>query len=106
VPAGGRRAAHATVDAPREYAAVDRTAAFVPAFVTGMLDGVAADAELAVAVNGRVAATTRAYPSGGRMLYGAIVPPASFRPGANAVSVLQVLPGDRLRTIGATGGGR
>ena len=39
------------------------------------------------------------------MLYGAIVPPASLRPGANAVSVLEVLPGNRLRTIGSTGAG-
>ena len=105
VPASAGGGAHATVDAPGEYAAVDPTAPFVPAFVTGRLDGVAADAELAVAVDGRVAATTRAYPSGRRMLYGAIVPPASFRPGANAVSVLEVLPGNRLRTIGSTGAG-
>jgi len=105
VPASAGGGAHATVDAAGEYAAVDPTAPFVPAFVTGRLDGVAADAELAVAVDGRVAATTRAYPSGRRMLYGAIVPPASFRPGANAVSVLEVLPGSRLRTIGSTGAG-
>ena len=88
------------MDAPAEYAAVDPAAAFVPAFVTGRLEGVPADAELAVAVNGRVEATTRAYPSGRQMLYGAIVRPSSLRPGANAVAVLQVLPGARLRCSG------
>ena len=104
-PGGARGEPRATVDAPAEFAAVDPAAPSVPAFVTGRLEGVRADAELAVAVNGRVEATTRAYPSGRRMLYGAIVRPASLRPGANAVSVLQVLPGARLRLLGTTGAG-
>jgi hypothetical protein len=102
VPGGPR----ATVDAPDDYAGVDPTAPFVPVFVTGRVEGLAPDAEMAIAVNGRVEATTRAYPAGRRMLYGAVVPPSSLRRGPNVVTVLQVLPGGALRAIGGAGSGR
>jgi hypothetical protein len=96
----------ATIDARGDYADVDAAAPFVPAFVTGRVDGLAPDAEMAIAVNGRVEATTRAYPAGRRMLYGAVVPPAALRAGPNAVTVLHVAPGGALRTIGGAGDGR
>ena len=100
-PSGGPRA---TVDGARDYRAVDRRAAVLPLQVAGRVDGLRPDAELAVAVNGRVAATTRAYPREGRLLYAALIPPGSLRDGPNAITVLEVLPGDRLRTIGTAGG--
>jgi Sulfatase len=69
---------------------VDPEAPIVPAFVTGRADGLPAGAVLAVAVGGRVEATTRTYRRSGRTLYAALVPPDSLRPGANAVTVLEV----------------
>ena len=45
-------------------------------FVSGSADGLAPGTEIAVAVNGRVAATTRTYREDGRVVYDALVPPA------------------------------
>ena len=56
---------------------------------------------LAVAVDGRVAATTRVYRDAGGLQYAAMVPPESLRPGAHSVAVLEVLPSG-LRRIGGT----
>jgi hypothetical protein len=93
--------ARATVDAPQELRALDHESAVLPAYVSGAVDGLPADALLAVAVNGRVEATTRVLRTDDGSVYAAIVPPSSLRDGANTVMVLEVLPGDRLRPIGA-----
>ena len=69
---------------------VDADAAAVPAFISGEADGLEPGAELAVAVGGRVEATTRVYRNGGRSVYAALVPPSSLRPGPNEISVLAV----------------
>ncbi|HKH17863.1 MAG TPA: sulfatase-like hydrolase/transferase [Solirubrobacteraceae bacterium] len=79
---------------------VDHEAAVLPSFVSGRAEGLAADAELAVAVNGRVEGTTRVYRDGGHPVYAALVPPSSLRDGTNAVTVLQVLPRGELRPLG------
>jgi hypothetical protein len=50
---------------------------------------------LAVAVNGRIAQTTRAY--GNR--YAALVPPSSLHAGDNEVATFQVLPSGELRVL-------
>ena len=97
VSAGGPRA---TIDDAGDYAAVDTGAAVLPAYVSGAIEGLRANAEVAVAVNGRVEATTRVYRDDGRMTFAAMVRPAALRDGPNAITVLQVLPGDRLRAIG------
>jgi hypothetical protein len=91
----------ATVDAPHELRTIDHESAVLPAYVSGAVDGLPADAMLAVAVNGRVEATTRVLRSDAGLVYAALVPPASLKDGANTAMVLQVLPGDRLRPIGA-----
>ena len=83
-----------------DYRRVDGRSGELPAFVSGEVDGLPANAELAVAVNGRVEATTRAYRKGGRMVFAAMVRPSALRDGPNAVTVLEVLPGARLRTLG------
>lgn len=95
--AGGARA---TIDAPEEYDALDVGALRIPAYVSGAVQGLAEDAEVAVAVNGRVESTTRVYRDGGSMVFASVVPPASLREGRNTIAVLQVLPGSALRTIG------
>jgi hypothetical protein len=55
-----------------------------------------------VAVDGRVAATTRVYRDADGLQYAALVPPASLGPGSHSVDVLQVMPGGDLRRIGGT----
>ena len=79
---------------------VDADAAAVPAFVSGEADGLEPGAELAVAVDGRVEATTRVYRNGGRSVYAALVPPSSLRPGPNEISVLAVGADGELTPLG------
>jgi hypothetical protein len=69
-----------------------------PPFVSGEVEGVAAGDELALAVGGRVVATTRVYREGDRSRYTALVPPSPLRDGANPVRVFHVV-GDELRPL-------
>jgi len=85
VPSGGK------------HVMVDNTNGVLPSFVSGPVEGIGPDTVLAVAVNGRVQATTRAYRDGGRSVFAALVPPSSLREGPNAVSVFEVLAGGGLR---------
>jgi hypothetical protein len=80
------------------------TASVVPAVVSGDITGLSDDAVIAVAVNGRVVATTRVFTDAGQRQYSAVLPPSALRPGSNRVVVLEVLAGDRLRAIGPRGG--
>ena len=78
---------------------VDNGNGVLPAFVSGPVKGLEPDTVLAVAVNGRVQATTRAYRDGGRSVFTALVPPSSLREGPNAVSLFEVLAGGELRPL-------
>jgi Sulfatase len=69
-----------------------------PPFASGELNGPPPGAELALAVDGRVVATTRVYRNGDRSLYTALVPPSPLRDGANPVRVFHVV-GDELRPL-------
>ena len=103
--AGARRAEggpRATVDGAAELADVDPAGAVVPALVSGSVTGLGRDAVVAIAVNGRVAATTRTFADGDRLAYAAMVPPSALRAGRNAVTVLQVAAGGALRPLGGT----
>ena len=71
----------------------------LPSFVSGRVEGLEPDTVLAVAVNGRVQATTRAYRDGGRSVFAALVPPSSLREGPSAVSVFEVRAGGELRPL-------
>jgi hypothetical protein len=64
----------------------------IPAYVSGRVT-VAPETDLAIAVNGRVVATTRAYRNAGRTIYTAIVPPAALHQGANTLAVYEARPG-------------
>jgi hypothetical protein len=86
VPAGSRRL---VVD----------PAAPLPSFVSGRADGVPPDTEIAVAVNGRVAATTRVYADEGRSVYTALVPPSSLHDGPNAIATLEILATGELHEL-------
>jgi hypothetical protein len=76
---------------------VDDNGAVLPSFVSGRVDGLKPSTELAVAVNGRVEATTRVY---GKSMFAAVVPPSSLREGTNAITVFEIVPGGELRAVG------
>ncbi len=85
---------------PQAYADVDVSSPVLPAaHLVGVVRGVTAGASpvLAVAVNGTVAAVTRAEPGGGgQREFSAMIPPRLLRDGRNDVAVLLVGPGRRL----------
>jgi hypothetical protein len=74
----------------------------LPAFVSGAVSGLEEDVVLAVAVDGRVAATTRVYRDAAGLQYAALVSPEWLGPGRHTVDVLQVLPSGDLRRLGGT----
>jgi hypothetical protein len=65
----------------------------VPAFVNGTIAPSAAGHVLAIAVNGRIVATCRAFRFQGRTRWGAVVPPSALRQGANSVAVFRIPEG-------------
>ncbi len=81
----------ATLDGPPGFQDVDPAGPSVPADISGDIHGPGSGPrELAVALNGRIAATTWSLVSNGREHYTALVPPGAFRPGANSVAVYSV----------------
>ena len=93
-----------TVDRAAEYRRVDPGSGVVPAFVTGRLDRrEPAGLALAVAIDGRIRATTRSWRQGGGTRFSALVPPAALRAGAHTVEVFAVQRGDALRPVAGTG---
>ena len=119
-PAGeliGRRAADLTgppvtdaavqMDGSGLFASVDPGAEVVPSYVTGEAMGVHPGDPVAVAVNGRVEATTRAYEDDVTTRFAAIVPPDVFTPGFNAIDIYRIARdagGRRLARLGGLGG--
>ena len=78
---------------------VDNADGVLPSFVSGRVEGLESDTALAVAVNGRVRATTRSHRDGGRSVFAALVPPTSLREGPNVVTVFEVLASGELRPL-------
>jgi hypothetical protein len=60
--------------------------------VTGSLEGVPTGTDLAVAINGRIAALTRSFhlATDERTLFAAMVPESSFHTGRNHVELFEV----------------
>jgi Sulfatase len=82
---------------PELYDDVDLDSDMVPARIGAELGGPVSGSEvLAVAVNDRIAAVTRAYISEGQASFLAMVDPASFQPGANRIEVFEVTDDGRL----------
>jgi hypothetical protein len=81
------------LDAADELSKLDPSAAIVPAQLTGRVRGAIGRSQrlvLAIAVNGRIEATTETYYDLGDQTYGswsALVNPASYRPGFNDVRI-------------------
>jgi Sulfatase len=73
----------------------------VPAFVDGTARGNLAGHVFAIALNGRIVATCRAFRFKGRTRWGAVVPPSTVHPGSNSVGVYLVRA-NRLVRLGGT----
>ena len=66
----------------------DPAAVYAPAYVQAELPGVTSDpGTIAVAVNGKVAATTRAWQRNGKWMTGVNVPAEAFRKGENSLAL-------------------
>jgi sulfatase-like protein len=70
--------------------AVDTHSDLLPTWIQGDLTGVGPNEDLAVAVNGRIAAMTQSFPVGGQSKFDAMVPEDSLHDGRNNVSVYLV----------------
>jgi hypothetical protein len=88
--AGSRRGASFELDGGGLLGDVDPAGPLVPSLITGEVSGVPAAARLAVAVDGRVAATAARWRDGGTERFSAVVPPTAFARGANSVDLIAV----------------
>jgi hypothetical protein len=105
-----RRGASGDVRAELERAgsfeSFDPTSPFAPAVAEGRLVGSSAPRthDLAVAVNGRIAAVARTFLSRDEVRFSAVIPERMLRPGANYVEVFRVSSVDRAIRLEALGG--
>jgi hypothetical protein len=90
IPRAPATGASASLVDPSRYESVDPDALTVPSLIEGELDGVEPGEELAVAVEGRIGAVTRAFEAAGAVRFVALVPPRSFAEGANRVEVFRI----------------
>lgn len=74
----------------------------IPAFLNGTVRSAAAGKLLAVGLNGKIVATTRAFNFHGRTRWGVVVPPSHLHRGANSFAVYLVR-GGRLVPLGGNG---
>ena len=74
----------------------------IPVHVTGHLRGIPTGRDLAIAVNGRIEATTVSFhlATSKDVIFAAMVPESSFHQGSNRVEVLEIEPGGGLRRLG------
>lgn len=100
-----RGSASARLNGEHLFANVRLSSGFVPSRVVGELDGQPTEGMvLAVAVNGRIAATTRTFVQDRGTHFALLVPELSFRDGRNDVDVFTVDSGSlRLTWVGGTG---
>jgi hypothetical protein len=73
---------------------VDSRGGWVPALIAGRVTGPAAvGRDLAIVLNGRVAATAVSHPSGHDVRFEALVEESFFRPGRNRLALYAISPG-------------
>jgi hypothetical protein len=87
------------LDGAADYANVAPDTRVVPAYVSGAVTGLAAGDEVAVAIDGRIQATTRVRPEGEELVFAALVPPTTLAPGSHAVAIYRVVDPARLREL-------
>ena len=82
----------ATVDSESLLRDLDLSSRLVPANITGQITGEGSEPplDLAIGVNGRIAAVTHAVALGSRTRFSAMVPESAFHDGRNAVEVFAV----------------
>jgi hypothetical protein len=97
----GRRAAasqpgdgRVELEDPGQFDDVDFDSPLLPTWVSGTITALPGGSDLAIVVNGRVAATTKVE----RGHFGALVPPRALRDGENRVEVLEI-DGDTFRKL-------
>jgi sulfatase-like protein len=85
---------HVVFDGERPFVGVDPQATFVPSLVSGTMSGQAkAGDDIALAVNGRIAAVGRLHQVVGQRRFQVMVPPPAFRRGDNLVQLMRVRDG-------------
>jgi hypothetical protein len=91
----------AEIDQERELRAVDLTGEYVPARLTGLIEGDDDDAprDLAVSVEGRIVAVARTYVSAGEERISVLIPDSALRNGANDVELYWVTSGPVLHEL-------
>jgi hypothetical protein len=87
---GPSLSAQVSYDNPEEAQGWDPAASWSPSHVSGTIDGLTGGRDLALAVNGRIAAVGRSYSFAGQTRFSLMAPESAFRPGFNEVSVLAV----------------
>ena len=110
MPVGSTRAltasgAHVRFDNEHLFTDVDTSSSFLPARITGTVQGVRIppDRALAVALNGRIAAPTRVFLIKGELRFSALMPESYFRDGFNKVELMSIEGGahtPRITRIG------
>ena len=94
--------AKVSIDKPSRLEKVRPSSGRVPSLVSGVVNGVGGNQEVAVALNGRIVATTRTFIYEGAMRFGAMIRPSFYRAGANRVTVYRAGQGRNLRTVRGT----
>jgi hypothetical protein len=89
-PGGGK----VELQDPGQFDDVDLDSPLLPIWVSGAVTALPGGSDLAIVVNGRVAATTKVD----RGRFGALVPPRVLREGENRVEVLEI-DGDTFRKL-------
>jgi hypothetical protein len=91
----GKAGRQVLVDDEDLFRSVDLASPVVPALISGQIvgDGEGAGILLAIAVNGRIAATTRTFLLPQGTWFTALVPESVFRQGANEVEVFRIAGG-------------
>jgi hypothetical protein len=88
------------LDSPELLRYVDRDTDLLPTRIQGTISGTnGKDVDLAIAVNGRIAAVTRTIQITGQTFFGAMVPEDSLRNGRNDVQVLLVKGGGAFEEL-------
>ncbi len=91
LPVGDAASIRARVETPADLDDVDTSAAVLPAYVQGRLEGAEGPAIIAVAVNGEIVAVTRSYTNRrGVDRFDAVIPPESLVDGANDLRLVLV----------------
>jgi hypothetical protein len=92
-----------SIDGESLFRHVDLRSRLSPSHVTGHVGGTDARLDLAIAVDGRIAAVTRTFQVDGAWRFAAFAPDSAFRQGANSVEVYAVRGGRLERLRGGAG---